>query len=78
MAELKDISLALINIVLKPMFGPPPEIILDKFEQHKKNDDWWFSASFCTHIAIYKMCLGTDTNRWGEGKGTCAGVAVVW
>ena len=40
------------------------------FEQHKKDDDQWFSLPFYSHPKGYKMCLRVDANGHGQGKHT--------
>ena len=76
MAYLKTLSLALTKIAPQPTFIPPPEIVLEKFEEHKIKSDRWYSPSYYTHIGGYKMCLNIEANGWGGGKGTHVGVAV--
>ena len=36
---------------------PPVDFIMPNFEQHKKNNDVWFSPPFYTHHRGYKLCL---------------------
>ena len=75
-SQLRVLSLALTKIAPQPIFIPPPEIVLKRFEQHKKNNERWFSPSFYTHIGGYKMCLNIAANGWGDGAGTHVGVSV--
>ena len=49
---------------------PPLYVVLSNFEQHKRNDDRWYSPSFYTHLGGYKMCLEVLANGWAEGKGS--------
>ena len=49
---------------------PPVDILMDDFEQHKKNNVVWYSPPFCSHTRGYKMCLKVYANGIGEGKGT--------
>ena len=48
----------------------PTELTMRNFEQHKIDNDHWFSPPFYTHPHGYKMCLRVDANGWGDGKGT--------
>ena len=52
--------------------GPicPTTIIMNDFEQHKINDDIWYSSPFYTHPRGYKMCLNVNANGYGEFRGT--------
>ena len=55
----------------------PVELIMTDFEQHKKNDDIWYSPGFYTHPGNgYKMCLAVYANGWAEGRGKCIAVYV--
>ena len=54
----------------------PPMFTMDKFKQHKKDNDVWYSLPFYTHHKGYKMCLGVCANGYGERKGTHTSVAV--
>ena len=54
----------------------PVDIIMTGFEQHRKDDDKWYSPPFYTHPGGYKMCLEVYTNGWAEGKGTHISVFV--
>ena len=74
--QLRTLSLALTKIASQPIFIPPPEIVLEKFEQHKKNNERWFSPSFYTHIGGYKMCLSVDAIGWRRSEGTHVGMSV--
>ena len=48
----------------------PTRRTMIRFEQHKIENDNWFSPPFYTHPQGYKMCLKVDANGDGEGKGT--------
>ena len=48
----------------------PTEVTMTDFEQHKKDDDHWFSLPFYSHPKGYKMCLRVDANGHGQGKNT--------
>ena len=52
------------------VFIPPPVLTMTNFEQHKKNDDKWFSPPFYSHIGGYKMCISVDANGSETGRGT--------
>ena len=68
--EIKDIKYALIQIAPRPVFIPPPEIIMSNFGKNKNDDTDWYSPGFSTHVGGYKMCIRIDANGWGNGKGT--------
>ena len=44
------------------------ELVMTGFEQHRKDDDIWYSPGFYTHPGGYKMCLAIYANRWAEGR----------
>ena len=48
----------------------PTELTMTNFEQHKTDNDDWYSPPFYTHPQGYKMCLNVDANGDGDGKGT--------
>ena len=52
------------------------DLIMTDFEQHKREDDMWFSAPVYTHQDGYKICLGVFANGELTGKGTHITVAV--
>ena len=52
------------------VFIPPPVFTMSNFEQHKMDDDQWFSPPFYSHIGGYKMCISVDANGSETGKGT--------
>ena len=52
------------------VFIPPPIFTMTNFEQHKTDDDQWFSPPFYSHIGGYKMCISADANGSETGKGT--------
>ena len=74
-AVVNDLQLALSQIAPKPVFIPPPDMIMDNFEKKKNYDATWCSAAFNTHVGGYKMCLEVTANGWGSGKGTHVGLA---
>ena len=51
-------------------FIPPLNFTMMDFEQHKKDDDDWFSPPFYSHTGGYKMCLRGCANGRIIGKGT--------
>ncbi len=65
-------------IVNSRPLGPlePPVLTMTNFQQHKRDDDQWFSPPVYTHHQGYKICLGMDANGWGTGKGTYVSVHV--
>ena len=75
-AVVNDLQLALSQISTKPIFIPPPDMIMDHFEKHKNDGTRWYSPPFNTHVGGYKMCLKVDANGWGSGKGTHVSLAV--
>ena len=72
-----NLMLAFTKISPKPVFIPPPDIIMTDFERYKKGNQGWFSATFYTHIGGYRMCLGVVANGLDSGKGTHVSVSVV-
>ena len=65
-----SLILAFTKISPKPVFIPPPDIIMTDFERRKKGDERWYSPSFYTHIGGYKICLQITANGWDSGQGT--------
>jgi len=43
---------------------------MPKFNQHKEDQDEWYSPPFYTHPGSYKMCICVDANGYGDGEGT--------
>ena len=72
-ANFLDMTLALAKMATKPIFNPPPDIIMNEFERLKKR---WYSPAFYTHVGGYKMCLSIDANGWGTGEFTHVGVYI--
>ncbi len=58
--------------------GPlePPVLTMTDFQQHKRDDDIWYSPPVYTHHLGYKICLRADANGGGIGKGTHVTVGV--
>ena len=52
------------------------DLIMTDFEQHKKEDDMWYSPPVYTHQDGYKICLGIFANGELDGEGTHVTVAV--
>ena len=52
------------------VFIPPPIFTMANFEQHKMDNDQWFSLPFYSHIGGYKMCISVFANGSEAGKGT--------
>ena len=74
--SLTDTTLALAKMATKPIFNPPPDIIVNEFEIRKEESECWFSPAFYIHVGGYKMCLSIFANGWGTGKGTHVSVGV--
>ena len=68
-SRLNDLTLAFTQIAPKPVFIPPPEMVMNDFEKLKNDDTRWDSPPFYTHIGGYKMFLGISANGWANGKG---------
>ena len=75
-SRVSDLTLAFTQIAPKPVFIPPPQIVMNNFTKSKKYGTRWYSPPFYTHIGGYKMCLCITANGWGDGVGTHVGVAV--
>ena len=69
-AEIKDLKYAFAQISPKPVFIPPPEMIMSDFDKHKNRCMTWYSPAFNTHIGGYKMFIRVDASGWGDGEGT--------
>ena len=69
---LKDVQV--IQTSLIP--SCPADVTMTDFEQHKKDDDQWFSLPFYSHPKGYKMCLRVDANGHGQGKNTHTSVYI--
>ena len=63
-------------IAPKPVFIPPPDIIMNEYEKRRKEDEPWHSSALYTHVGGYKMCLKVYASGCGNGKGTHVSVAV--
>ena len=74
--QLANLMLAFTKISPKPLFIPPPDIVMANFESKQKGDERWYNPPFYTHVGGYKMCLRIDANGWGDGKGTHVSVGV--
>ena len=77
MIQFQALSLAVSELMPRPKFIAPPEIVLYDFEQSKNNKIIFYSPSFYSHIGGYKMCLRIQPNGWGSGEGTHVGVSLV-
>ena len=51
-------------------FIQPPDVVVPSFDKHKRNDEWWFSPPFYSHVGGYKMCAGVCPNGTGKFKGS--------
>ena len=74
--ELTGLKITFTKIAPKPVFIPPPEMIMSNFETLKTDDQRWRTAPFYTHVGGYKMCLKVHANGQGSAKGTHIGVFV--
>ena len=72
-AELAPLQQMLI--VNYKSFGPPVLTMTD-YQQHKRDDDQWYSPPVYTHHQGYKICLRVDANGFSRGKGTHISVYV--
>ena len=53
-----------------------PVLTMTDFQQHKRDDDHWYSPPVYTHHQGYKICLCVYANGYGTGKGTHVSVYV--
>ena len=74
--EINNLKYAFKLIAPRPVFIPPPEIIMSNFGKNKNDDTDWYSPAFNTHVGGYKMCLKVDADGWGDGTGTHVGLTV--
>ena len=65
-------------IVNSRPLGPlePPVLTMTNFQQHKRDDDYWYSPPVYTHHQGYKICLCVYANGVGTAKGTHVSVGV--
>ena len=57
----------------------PPGLVdftLTNYQQHKQNNDKWYSDPFYSHFQGYKMCIEVVANGWATGNGTDLSVFV--
>ena len=76
---LKDDCLHFQVIAVESLSEPevfPTELTMTNFEQHKIENDRWFSPPFYTHPQGCKMCLSVVANGYDDGKGTHVSVLV--
>ena len=59
--------------ICKPVVA---EFTMTNFEEHKRNENVWYSPHFYTHPNGYKMCLRVDANGTGSGRSTHLSVFV--
>ena len=84
--QLRNKIEALEVLIRSPLADPPRTetihivpsdgIVMDNFEQHKRDNDEWYSPPLYTHPQGYKICLCVDANGWGTGEGTHVTVGV--
>ena len=68
-----------IQAILKlPVISPRPpvDIVMNDFNEHKQEGDYWYSPPFYSHKGGYKMCLKVYANGCGDGKGTHVSVYI--
>ena len=46
------------------------DFVMNDFDQHKEDEDFWISPPFYSHPQGYKLCLAVAANGNGEGEGT--------
>ena len=56
-------------------FIQPPDVVVPSFYKYKRNDEWWFSHPFYSHVGGYKMCVGVCPNGAGKFKGSHVSLA---
>ena len=57
-----DTLITALNQFVQPKFGPPYDLVMTDFEEHKQADDDWYSPPFYSHVGGYKMCLNVNAN----------------
>ncbi len=67
--RMKMAELVPLQQLLKVKYQAPV-LVMANFQQHKRDDDQWYSPPVYTHHLGYKICLRVDANGWGTGKGT--------
>ena len=77
---------ALEGLIRSPLADPPRTetihivpsdgIVMNNFQQHKRDNDQWYSPPVYTHHQGYKICLLVFANGWGDGRGTHISVLV--
>ncbi len=81
------IKIEALEALILPSLADPPRtetihivpsdgIVMDNFEQHKRDNDTWYSPPLYTHPQGYKICLLVFANGSGTGKGTHVTVGV--
>ena len=74
--KLIALEYAFTQIAPKPVFIPPPEMIMNGFDKLKADDQIWRTSPFYTHVGGYKMCLKIYANGNGYCNGTHVSVFV--
>ena len=70
--HLKDDCLQFRIVTVESLSEPgvfQTELTMTNFEQHKIDNDHWYSPPFYTHPRGYKMCLNVEANSSGDGRG---------
>ena len=55
---------------------PPVDFTMTDFNQHKQDNEEWYSLPFYAHTGGYRMCLRVDANGHSSGNGTHVSVYV--
>ncbi len=63
-------------LIVNSRFLGPPVLTITNYQQHKRDDDQWYSPPVYTHHQGYKICLRVDVNGIGTGNGTHVSVFV--
>ncbi len=53
-----------------------PVLTMTNFQQHKTDDNFWYSPPVYTHHQGYRICLNVYANGYDNGKGTHVSVGV--
>ena len=66
------------DLKLQQIYTPicPAEFTMTNFEQHKTDNDEWFSPPFYTHPKGYKFCMSVVANGCGKREGTHTSVGI--
>ncbi len=76
-AELKQLAKTAPPVVNSRLLAPPI-LTMTNYEQHKQDDDKWFSPPLYTHPQGYKICFKVYANGWSSANGTHVSVYVLF